>query len=117
MRMWMLPPEILCKKHLLGEHGEIHKHKHNFEKRHKIDKRIYPIVQIEPESMASRHDALAQEMIARGYNHQSPYSMPDISSLGNKAKVKANLDYNMADLANRCPEGAKRMMDYENKAN
>lgn len=58
MRMWMLPPEILCKKHLLG----------------------------------------------------------DISYLGSQAKVKANLDYNMVDLANRCPECAERMRNYENKA-
>lgn len=115
MRMWMLPPEILCKKHLLGEHGEIHKHKHNFEKRHKIDKRIHPIVQIEPESMASRHDALAKEMMARGYNHQSPYSMPDISYLGNQAKVKVNLEHNIADLANRCPECADRIANYANQ--
>ena len=24
MRMWMLPPECMCRKHLLGEHVELH---------------------------------------------------------------------------------------------
>ena len=24
MRMWMVNPEILCRKHLLGEHVELH---------------------------------------------------------------------------------------------
>ena len=24
MRMWMLPPETMCRKHLLGEHVELH---------------------------------------------------------------------------------------------
>ena len=24
MRMWMLPPEMMCRKHLLGEHVELH---------------------------------------------------------------------------------------------
>ena len=35
MRMWMISPEWLCRKHLIGEHGEIHKH-------HSIAKRIAP---------------------------------------------------------------------------
>ena len=30
MRMWMLNPELLCKKHLLGAHGELHKHRTQF---------------------------------------------------------------------------------------
>ncbi|MFW6247177.1 MAG: hypothetical protein ACOC22_03345 [bacterium] len=30
--MWGINPELLCKKHLLGEHGEIHKHRYNFVK-------------------------------------------------------------------------------------
>jgi hypothetical protein len=25
MMMWMIDPVLLCRKHLLGEHGEIHK--------------------------------------------------------------------------------------------
>ena len=49
MRMWGIDAKLLCKKHLIGEHGEIHKHRHNFVKQHKITKRISPIVQIEPE--------------------------------------------------------------------
>jgi hypothetical protein len=24
MRMWMVPPKVMCRKHLLGEHVEIH---------------------------------------------------------------------------------------------
>ena len=62
MRMWMVNPKILCRKHLLGEHGEIHKHRHNFVKQHSITKRI-ELGQIEPSSMESRHDELVKEMI------------------------------------------------------
>jgi hypothetical protein len=78
--MWMINPKILCRKHLLGEHGEIHKHKHNFIKHHSIKKRI-TLDQIEPSAMQSRHDELAAEMLCRGYNHKSPYTQPDISYL------------------------------------
>jgi len=50
MRMWMIDPSLLCRKHLLGEHNEIHKHRHNFEKHHSVTGRIYPIVLIDLES-------------------------------------------------------------------
>lgn len=109
LRMWMVDTKILCKKHLLGEHGEIHKHRHNFVKTHRIDGRIFPQVQIEPMSMKSRHDELAKEMLCRGMNHNSPYEMPDLSYLPDThrfAKVDVKLSLN--DLLNRCPECVKR---------
>jgi len=110
MRMWMLAPNLLCNKHLLGEHGEIHKHKHNFEKHHSISGRLFPIVQIEPTSMESRHDSLADEMLSRGMNHKSPYSLPDLSYLESSLNnSKVNLEISIIDLSGRCSECAKRM--------
>jgi hypothetical protein len=35
MRMWLVDPALLCDKHLLGEHGELHKFQHCFVKGHK----------------------------------------------------------------------------------
>lgn len=102
MRMWMCSPKILCKNHLLGEHGEIHKHRHNFIKHHKMDWRIG---QIEPESMQKRHDELVKEMIARGYNHKSPYEQPDVSYL---PIMLVDRNKALVDLLERCPECRKR---------
>lgn len=108
--MWMIDPKLLCRKHLLGEHGEIHKHRHNFEKHHKMTGRIYPIVLIEPASMKSRHDELVEEMLSRGYNHNSPYEMPDISYLPiDQQNAKADMAHNLKDLAGRCEECEKRI--------
>lgn len=110
MRMWMLEPKFLCRKHLLGEHGEIHKHRHNFVKQHRMDGRIYPIVLIEPAAMETRHNALAAEMLKRGYNHNSPYTMPDISYLPESQQLaKADLVYNAKNLSERCPDCALRL--------
>ena len=108
MRMWMLPPGCLCRKHLLGEHGEIHKHKTSFEKRHRMDGRFLPVVQIQPAAMLRRHDELAAEMLRRGYNHKSPFTMPDISYLPAWQQF-ASVDTaeSRRDLAQRCPECAK----------
>lgn len=108
--MWMIDPKKLCRNHLLGEHNEIHKHKHNFEKHHSISGRLYPIVLIEPSSMEKRHEELAKEMLARGYKHQSPYQQPDLSYLTEEQRnVKANIPYNIEDLCNRCEECRKML--------
>lgn len=98
MRMWMVNPKILCRKHLLGEHGEIHKHRHNFVKQHKMAGRMG---QIEPKAMETRHNALAKEMKERGYNHQSPYEQPDVSYL---PKMIVNKEDALKDLLGRCDE-------------
>lgn len=114
MRMWMVDPKVLCNKHLLGEHGEIHKHRHNFVKQHRITKRISPVVQIEPRNMQSRHDELANEMICRGMNHQSSFVQPDISYLSeNERQANVDIKHSLVDLSSRCPECAKNIKNYE----
>jgi hypothetical protein len=113
--MWMVEPKLLCRKHLLGEHGEIHKHRHNFVKKHNITNRISPVVQIEPGSMEKRHDELAEEMIRRGYNHQSPFEQPDISYLPiYQQLVKVDTEVSLWDLKTRCPECAKNIEELNN---
>jgi hypothetical protein len=110
--MWGINPKLLCRQHLLGEHNEIHKHRHNFVKHHSIAKRIAPVVQIEPENMMARHDALVEEMLARGYNHNSPYEQPDLSHLSHDERyAEIDIYLSIADLINRCPECSKRISD------
>jgi len=105
MKMWMIDPKYLCRKHLLGEHSEIHKFKPTFEKKYSIKGRISPVVQIEPMSMEKRHDELAQEMKRRGYKHESPYEMPDLSYLLEKERnAKVDVKRSIEDLLLRCPE-------------
>lgn len=113
MRMWGINPKCLCRKHLLGEHNEIHKHRHNFVKHHSIKNRISPVVQIEPENMKKRHDELVEEMINRGYNHQSPYEQPDLSHLNNEERyAEISIDISISDLKSRCKECSDRISKY-----
>ena len=107
MRMWMVDPKLLCRKHLLGEHGEIHKFRHNFVKQHRMNGRMG---QIEPHNMSIRHDQLAQEMLDRGYNHNSPYEQPDISYL---PIMLVDKQHSISDLSKRCPECKKRIEEYK----
>lgn len=106
MRMWMLSPEMMCMKHIVGEHGEIHKHRHNFVKKHNISGRIKPVVQICPELMKQRHDELSTYL----KNHKSPYEQPDLSHLSyGERYAMVNIKFNIKDLSDRCPDCRKKI--------
>jgi len=102
MRMWMIKPELMCMKHIVGEHGEIHKHLHNFVKKHSISGRVKASnVQIEPSSMKKRHDELAKYL----KNHKSPYFQPNLSYLSpNERYAVVDQSQSIQDLINRCPD-------------
>ncbi len=74
MRVWDIPPEKLCRNHLLGEHSEIHalwsiitKNKIGFSN-HPETKRWKGRMKC----LFNRHEEVAKEMEKRGYNHKSP---------------------------------------------
>jgi len=105
----MIQPILMCRKHLLGEHGEIHKHRHNFVKHHSITKRV-KLGQIAPAAMQNRHDALVVEMLNRGYKHNSPYEQPDISYLPIEYQLSTvNAEQSLLELVKRCPQCAERV--------
>ena len=74
MRIWDLPPERLCRAHLLGEHRELHAvwsvlttdraGYRNHPETRRWDGRLAALYE--------RHAALVREMAARGYRHASP---------------------------------------------
>ena len=104
MRMWMTDPSIMCRKHLLGEHVEIHMIVGHMKKFRSI-KGFVKNNCIEPESLMSRHSQLVNEMVSRGYNHKSELDIPVnlldyLSEEDRLAKVLANLS--LEDLTTRC---------------
>jgi hypothetical protein len=74
MRIWDLPPEILCDRHLLGEHAELHavwsiltqgktgysRHPETLRWKGRL-RALYAV-----------HDEIVREMLSRGYRHSSP---------------------------------------------
>ena len=74
MRIWDIDPKLLCRKHLLGEHNELHAiwniitqdrkgYSHHPETRRWKGKL---------KALFRVHEGIVQEMLSRGYNHQSP---------------------------------------------
>lgn len=73
MRIWDLPPSILCRQHLLGEHRELHsiwtvitQNKKGYS-RHPETLRWAGKLK----ALYQRHEELVKEMNSRGYSHHS----------------------------------------------
>ena len=95
----MVDPKIMCRRHLLGEHVEIHMLTGSI-KRFKNIRGFIDGGLVEPQSIEHRHTSLVTEMIARGYNHKSPLpSLPPTAALG-----AVDTEKSLTDLINRCPE-------------
>ena len=91
MRIWDIPPEKLCRQHLLGEHRELHA--------------IWSILvnnkkgySNHPETLRWKgklkalylwHEKLVKEMEIRGFNHKSPL---DIKYAKGSNKQKEHVD-------------------------
>jgi len=74
MRIWDIPPNRLCSKHLLGEHSELHaiwniltQGKKGYSK-HPETKRWKGKLR----ALFGVHEEIVQVMLARGYKHGSP---------------------------------------------
>jgi hypothetical protein len=111
MRMWGVRPIILCNKHLLGEHVEMHMFVGTLNKGISIQGYIDK-GEVIPERIVDRHNKLVAEMILRGMNHKSPLELSTTKLARWEGKGKLDIPGNMKDLAARCPECRKRQKDY-----
>lgn len=117
MRMWMIPPALLCRKHLLGEHNELHMLAGSLLRGKSLEGFIRNGL-LEPACLVPRHDALAGEMRARGFRHQSP--LPDASALHEALtayhphvrNATVNVEESLHELQRRCPECRQRIEEY-----
>ena len=105
MRMWMIDPKKLCRKHLLGEHVEIHMMVGSLIKGRSIAGFLDQGI-LEPQHAEVRHQALAVEVQARGYKHSSP--LPAFRWV---TKGKVSLIKSEHDLKSRCPDCANRIKE------
>ena len=99
MRMWMVNPRILCRKHLLGEHLEIHMLCSSLLNERSITGFLTKKL-VEPTAIVRRHKELVEEMIRRGYRHASPLSPP--GDLRKFAKFRVDRIASLKELVHRC---------------
>lgn len=96
MRMWGIDPSLMCDRHLLGEHVEMHMFVGHLNKGRNLGKYLDGLV--ERDKIVHRHEDLATEMGRRGMNHKSP--LPHFDA---KPEGYIDINDNILDLANRCP--------------
>ena len=106
MRMWMVDPRMMCRKHLLGEHVELHMLAGSLRRGRSIQGFIDGEL-VEPQNIYARHDVLAAEMVARGYNHQSMLPATLLPKRSNGGHVDVILS--VKELCRRCPECRSRL--------
>lgn len=97
MRMWNIKPESMCRKHLLGEHVEMHMFVGTI-KRGKSIQGYLDNQLVETGKIKKRHNALVKEMLKRGYNHNSPLNDEFIEA------GYADAEANEVELLRRCSD-------------
>lgn len=99
MRMWNVDPEVMCNKHLLGEHVEMHMFVSTIKRGSSLRGYIIGGL-VETDRIKSRHDKLAAEMERRGMNHKTPISIDDVFVV---SAGHVDSEHSRVELARRCP--------------
>lgn len=105
MRMWNVDPSKMCRKHLLGEHVEMHMFVGTILKGTSIQGYINSGL-VEVPNIIWRHHALVGEMLQRGYKHKK-----DLPTFPSKSVErywsnlgKVDVAANEIELHRRCKE-------------
>lgn len=108
--MWTIHPRYMCGQHLLGEHVEMHM----FVGTLAIGRSIQGYITnglVDPRNITDRHNLLAQEMKARGYNHKTPMDF-DSREL---PQISISKNNGFDELLNRCGDCRSRYHQITNK--
>ena len=96
MRMWMVNPRLMCRKHLLGEHVELHmlvaSMRNGISLQGFFDNKL-----IETHNVQRRHEQLVREMRRRGFRHASP-----LVNIPRRRGGRVDRRANLLELARRC---------------
>lgn len=110
--MWKVNPRYLCRKHLLGEHLEMHMFLGVIRTGNSLRGYIKNGL-VEIHNIIKRHNELKAEMIRRGYNHKSniPKSAEKLLWIEGKVDIKGN----EIELKRRCKNWGNYETTYRNK--
>lgn len=109
MRMWSVAPDVLCMKHLLGEHVEMHMFAGSIRKGISMNGYIEAGL-LDVREVANRHDALAVEIANRGMRHRTPLAPLSAAMLRRFAKNPGKIPEveSRKELLKRCVECRRR---------
>jgi len=111
MRMWLVPPRVLCRWHLLGEHYEMHMFLGSYKKNTSL-KGFINNGMLDPSCMLERHNVLVHEMYEREYEHDTPIEKDLCDALAKDYSDYTScvdIDRNLEVLQERCPSCTERI--------
>jgi hypothetical protein len=102
-RMWGVDPRLLCDRHLLGEHVEMHMFLGTIRHGHSVQGYVEGGI-VDPHRVYARHEVLALEMTQRGMRHRSPMviTAEDECSMAALPTAVIDAEANLVELARRC---------------
>lgn len=108
MRMWMTDPAGMCRKHLLGEHVELHMFAGSLRKGLNLSG-FYSRGLLEPKAIVKRHALLVEEFGRRGFSHGSPLDAEELGGIvaalpKEIRESRVNRANAKKELVRRCPE-------------
>ena len=109
MRMWLTDPRVMCTKHLLSEHLEIHMLSGQIKKNKSLDGYVTKGL-IDLDKLIPRHEEIVDEMKNRGYKHNTWLTIEEREKLyfystcgkGKDYKYTVNTLDNEIELTTRC---------------
>ena len=111
MRMWAVHPKVMCKKHLMEEHNNLHKFVNMIKRDSDLTK--YKVNNyLDPKAIPHRHGLLTKEMERRGISHVSPISARDIYTKymnWNLVRIKLDSYRDVNELYDKCFQCRRRM--------
>ena len=110
MRMWNVDPRLLCRQHLLGEHLEMHMFQGEVRKGVSLKGYIRKGL-VEVHNIRKRHDILSEELLRRGYKHNSPMYPAPFYKAG--AVDQATSIRELCSRCTRCKENIKQDFEYK----
>ena len=103
MRIWGVDPSLMCQRHILGEHREMHAlvvmirlgtKKSQLEAHCRLG-------QVAIHQIVDRHELLVEEMERRGWNHKTPMGESERALLWVEGEIDSLR--NLSLLSERCP--------------
>ena len=111
IRMWAVHPNVMCKRHLMEEHNNLHKFvsmiKRDSDLTRYKEKRF-----IDPKALPHRHGLIIKEFQKRGIKHSSPLSSKDINTVQmdwNEVRHKLDSYRDVNELYDKCFQCKRRM--------
>ena len=94
----MVDPRLMCRKHLLGEHVELHMLVGSMRKGTSLEG-FFANRLLETHNIERRHEQLVREMKRRGFQHASP-----LKNVPRRRGGRVDRRANLVELARRCKQ-------------